>query len=142
MLRDEGKIIPKKTDWSVVRKYKEHGMLSRLPGSGRQPKVTEEVLALVESKMQSDDETTAVNLVAHLKDNGFSLSKTSVVRARRLLGWTYRGSSYCQLIRHANKAKRVAWAQQYLNDSFEDVIWTDESRNAPDKHFIQYGCIL
>jgi hypothetical protein len=40
-------------------------MLSRLPGSGRQPKVTEEVLALVESKMQSDDETTAVNLVAN-----------------------------------------------------------------------------
>ena len=34
MLRDEGKIIPKKTDWSVVRKYKEHGMLSHLPGSG------------------------------------------------------------------------------------------------------------
>ena len=65
MLRDEGKIVPKKTVWSVVRKYKEHGMLSRLPGSGRQPKVTEEVLALVESKMQSDDETTAVNLVAN-----------------------------------------------------------------------------
>ena len=34
MLRDEGKIIPKKTGWSVVRKYKEHGMLSHLPGSG------------------------------------------------------------------------------------------------------------
>ena len=26
---------------------------------------------------------------------------------------------------HANKAKRVAWAQRHLNDSFENVIWTD-----------------
>jgi hypothetical protein len=104
----------------VVRKYKEHGMLSHLPGSGWQLEVTKEVLALVQSKMQSEDETTAVRLVAHLKDNGFSLSKTSVVRAGRLLGWTYRGSRYCQLIGHANKAKQVAWAQQYLDDS----LWT------------------
>jgi hypothetical protein len=44
-----------------------------------------------------------------------------------LLRWTYHGSRYCQLIRHANKEKRVAWVQKHFDDSFEDVIWTDES---------------
>lgn len=63
------------------------------------------VLALVEFKLQSNKETTVAHLVAHLKENGFSLSKTSVVHTRRLLRWTYRGSKYCQLIRHANMSK-------------------------------------
>ena len=102
-------------------------MIGRLAGSGRQPKLTAEVLALVEAKMRSNNKATAVHLVKHLKENGFDLSKTSAIHARTLLGWTYHGSRYCQLIRHANKEKRVAWVQKHFDDSFEDVIWTDES---------------
>ena len=85
VLRHEGKIVPKKTIWAIIKKYKEHGTIGRLAGSGRQPKLTAEVLALVEAKMRSDDETTAVHLVKHLKENGFDLSKTSAIRARTLL---------------------------------------------------------
>ena len=48
-------------------------------------------------------------------------------RPRTALGWTFRGSAYCQLIREANKTKRLAWAQQHLYNSFEEyVIWSDE----------------
>ena len=43
------------------------------------------------------------------------------------LGWTFRGSAYCQLIRDANKRKRLEWARQYASDDFEDVIWADEA---------------
>lgn len=34
-----------------------------------------------------------------------------------------------QLIREANKVKRLAWAQECLanNDTFDDVIWSDET---------------
>ena len=82
VLRHKGKIVPKKTIWAIIKKYKEHGTIGRLAGSGRQPKLTEEVLALVEAKMRSDNETTAVHLVKHLKENGFDLSKISAIRAR------------------------------------------------------------
>ena len=34
-----------------IKKYKEHGTIGRLAGSGRQPKLTAEVLAFVEAKM-------------------------------------------------------------------------------------------
>ena len=52
VLRHEGKIVPKKTIWAIIKKYKEHGTIGRLAGSGRQPKLTAEVLALVEAKMR------------------------------------------------------------------------------------------
>ena len=51
------------------------------------------------------------------------------LRCRSALGWTFRGSSYCQLIREANKKQRLRWAQQYLSEAgegFLDVLWTDE----------------
>ena len=35
------------------------GSIGRCPGSGRKTKVTPEVLAIVDSKMREDDETTA-----------------------------------------------------------------------------------
>ncbi len=37
-----------------------------------------------------------------------------ILRGRRQLGWTYRGSAYCQLIRQANKVKRLEWARAHL----------------------------
>ena len=50
----------------------------------------------------------------------------TVLRCRTMLGWTFRGSAYCQLIRDANKQKRLDWAHEYRHDDFENVLWTDE----------------
>ncbi len=41
----------------------------------------------------------------------------------------FSGSSYCQMIRAANKVKRLDWATEYIHEAetgFRDVIWTDE----------------
>ena len=39
-------------------------------------------------------------------------------------------SAYCQVIREANKVKRLEWAIENktaaLNDGFKDVMWTDK----------------
>ena len=40
-----------------------------------------------------------------------------VLRCRTYLGWTFRGSSYCQLIRHENKQKRLG--RGYIANSLE-----------------------
>ena len=44
-----------------------------------------------------------------LKKNDYSLGSTSIAKCRRELGWSYRGSAYCQLIRDHNKIKRLQW---------------------------------
>ncbi len=78
--------------------------------------------------MQRDDETTGKELAVQLyQETGAKVSTRSIYRGRKELGWSYRGAAYCQLIREVNKQKRLQWAEQYIGDSFNDVIWTDET---------------
>ena len=76
--------------------------------------------------MRKDDETSASQLQKMLSDCGFHVSLRTILRCRTSLGWTYRVSAYCQLIRDANKAKRLAYATANLHYDFKDVIFTDE----------------
>lgn len=69
--------------------------------------------------MQRDDETTATQIHELLVYNGISISLSTVLRCREQLGWKFRGSAFCQLIREANKVKRALWHQK---DQFENVI--------------------
>ena len=84
--------------------------------------------------MQKDDETTAFQLHKLLVSRGYKIGARTVLRCRKALGWTFRGSAYCQLIRDVNKVKRLAWARDNLNDSFDDVIWTDECTVQMESH--------
>ena len=65
-------------------------LIGGCPGSGRKTKVTPEVLAIVDSKMKEDDETTACQLHALPNSKGYSLSLCTILRSRSLLGWTFR----------------------------------------------------
>ena len=81
--------------------------------------------------MQLDDETTAIQLQKILADNGHPLTLMAILRSREKLGWTFRGSAYCHLIREVNKGNRLHWAQDHLQEACSDcgflnVLWTDE----------------
>ena len=103
-------------------------------GSGRTTKMCGQIKLLVEQQMRRDDETTAYQLHAMLEKQGFRLSIKTVLRCRTSLGWTFRGSAYCQLIREPNKVKRYDWAEAHQNDSFENVIYTDECTIQMETH--------
>ena len=109
---------------NLLQKHRETNNIERRPSSGRPTKMTAPVKALVE-QMRDDDETTAVQLYALLLRHGHTMT---VLRCRAALGWTLRGSAYCQLIRQQNKVKRLQWAQEHLSDGFDNVIWTDTKR--------------
>ena len=75
--------------------------------------------------MQRDNETTATQLQNYwCHVHGYKISIRTVLRCRSSLGWTFRGSAYCQLI--VNKQKRLAWTLAHQNDTFDDVIWSEE----------------
>ena len=100
----------------------------RYQGSGRPTLRTSVLLNAIEDIMQADDEATAIQIRSYLLWHGHRLlSLSTILRGRRELGWTYRGSAYCQLIRQANKEKRLEWARANIQDNFEDVVWTDET---------------
>ena len=139
MLREEGLIANR--IHKFLQKHRETNNIERRPGSVRPTKMTAPVKALVEQRMRDDDETTAVQLHALLLRHGHTMTLKTVLRCRAALGWTFRGSAYCQLIRQENKVKRLQWAQEHLSEgaatareraatgreSFVIVLFSDES---------------
>ena len=117
-----------------LKHYRETNTIARKPGSGLRPKLSPTVQGIIEEAMQQDDETTATQLQALLAERQIYVSLATIVRNRCQLGWIYRGSAYCQLIRQANKMKHLQWAQQNLNDNFDDVIWSDETTVQLENH--------
>ena len=103
ILAQEGLTVSRQGIRKFLKRYHVRNTIARLQGSGRPSLISEEVCLFVE--MQTDDETTAYQLHTLLQHNGFLLSLRTVLRCRTQLGWTFRGSSYCQLIRETNKVK-------------------------------------
>ena len=104
---------------------------------GRPSKQTDEVKETVENAMRADDETAVKELREQLTAQGSTLSQSSVLRCRRTLGWTVRGSAYCQMIREGNKGKRLEWATKFLHEAetgFLDVIFSDETSIQMESH--------
>ena len=68
------------------------------------------------------------NYVRTLAKRGISVSSSTVRRSRKQQGWTLQRTAYCQLIRDANKVKRLEFAQRVLEsgDTFHNVIFSDE----------------
>ena len=133
-LKLEGICTCRQTVWRLERHIKEHGTIITLPKSGRPTKLTDVVLSKIDAAMTKDDETTAKELLTTLQDAGAVISLSTVLKGRRLLGWTSRGTAYCQLVRAENRVKRLRWAQEHLGANFHDVIWTDETSIQRETH--------
>ena len=103
--------------------------MTRQMGSGRPSKMTQDILQVVEAKMQADDETTGMQLLDLLRKSGIQISLATVKRYRASLGWTFHGTRYCQIIWEANKVKRLQFANDCLaeGETFDKIIWTDET---------------
>ena len=79
--------------------------------------------------MRQNDESTSLQLKAKLEDDIAVFLSTSTIRKARIKqGWTLQGTAYCQLVRDANKVKRLEFAEQVLatGDTLDNVIFTDE----------------
>ena len=117
-----------------IQQYEQTGTIVRKPGSGRPTKITAEIKAIVEEQMQRDNETSAVQLHTLLQTKGHSISLPTILHCHSALGWTFCGSTYCQLIREANKQKRLEWAVEHQHNDFGNVIWTDEATVQLETH--------
>ena len=119
--------VPKQTVWATIKQYKDHRTLCCRPGSGQHFKLTPKILVMIEERMRTDDETKATQLLTMVNAAGYNVSKSTIIRARRILGWTFHGCRYCRMIRTQNKETRMQWARENLHNRFENIVWTDES---------------
>ena len=122
------------TRLNLVAIFIAQGTIARQAGSGRRTVITEEIRKIVEEQMRRDDETTASQLHVLLTSLGYALNLRTILRCRTSLGWTFRGSAYCQLIRDVNKQKRLDFARANRSDNFANVIFTDECSVQLESH--------
>ena len=109
-------------------------MFVKTSSSGRPSKTTPYVKCVVEDQMRLKNYTTAYQLHSLLNANGYFLSIHTVFQCRSDWGWTFRDSAYCQLIRQVNKKKCLQCAQEYKDDMFADVIYTNECTVQLESH--------
>ena len=136
-LQEEGITVSRVGVWKFLCKYKRTGTLAKLEGGGRRSKITNKIKQIINQQLLHDDETTAYQMHKMLTEKGIDISIATILRCRKQLGWTFRGSAYCQLIRNVNKLKRLEWAKLHLNeaeDGFADVVWSDESSIQMETH--------
>ena len=100
--------------FSFLRKLNRDDSLVDHPRSGRRSKCSPEVLNLINQSL-TDNELSADDLQTLIQNNlGFLISLSSIKRGRRGLGWERSGTRYCQIIRDANRPKRLEFAEACL----------------------------
>ena len=120
-------------------KNKTTGEIKDLPRKHRSSRLTAEQEKFVDDEMADNDELTAYQLKERLTKKWpylRDISISTIKRCRKRLGWVATKPRYCQQIREANKTKRLEWCWKCIreNDYFDNVIFSDESTVALDKH--------
>ena len=126
-LSEEGYATTKVGVYKFIKRYEERGIISRVPGSGQTTLLTADAEKIIEEQMSRDDETTGLELQKLLAGSGVQVDTSTALRWRKGLGWTSKGTSYCQMIRDVNTEKRLEWARKNKGMWLEDVIYTDET---------------
>ena len=100
--------------------------------------LTAEHYRIIDEAMCANDELTTRKLRELLTEKypGLVISLSTVKRARRELGWVISTPKYCQLIRQRNEEKTLEWCKKMKEEgeTFDDVIFTDESTIALESH--------
>jgi len=128
VLRGEGLEASLASVTRIIQKLRTTGSTENHSQSGRPTKLSAEAKAFIESQMRKNDEATSIEIQKKLAKRGIVVNSSTVRRSRARQGWTMQCTAYCQLIREANKEKRLSYAQQILDsgDTFYNVIFSDE----------------
>lgn len=126
---EEGFKVSKSGIHYVINKYERTGILYDLPRSGRPKVLSDTSHTQIDDWLKENNELTTNNILNKLRHGGISTSRSSVGRALQRMGWSGRATRYCQLIREANKQKRLDFCETMLStrETFNDIIFTDEA---------------
>ena len=126
-LKSKGLLVSLSSITHMIKKLCLTGSVANLPRLGRPKKLSMEEKAFIDQQMRKNDKMTSAK-IQKLAKRGISVSSSTVRRSRKDQGWTMQRTAYCQLIRDANKVKRLESAQRILEsgDNFHNVIFSDE----------------
>ena len=116
----------------IINKIQKTGSTENRPRSGRPTKLPADAKALIKKQMRTKDEATSIQIQKQLAKRAIVVNSSTVQRSRAKQGKTLQRTHYCQLIRVANKVKRLEYAQQILDsgDKFHNSIMFYSPMNA------------
>ena len=147
MLLEDDVTTSTRTIRRFLERYATTGHFIDKHRSGRPSGFLHEHLRFIDTLLENDDELTAPDLQRCLAEAaGLHVSLTTVKRIRRKLQWVCTGAKYCQLIKIANRQKRLDFCRLALqnHDTFDNVIFSDGCSIQLDSHsritFRKKGC--
>ena len=138
LLRKEGIFTTKKTVSCWIFRWSSQSGLVDNPRVGRPSKITADIGKFIEESLKSDDELSSLEL-HRLVNRKFHVSISApAIRyfIRKKLKWILVRNRFRPMISAANKERRLAFAREMISsrDTFDDVIWTDESTVQLSRH--------
>jgi len=131
ILKEENIVLVRTTVARIIRRARERKQGQQLQdGRGRPPKASSPVKRKIDEVYRRDPEVTASELKNVLENElGIRMGVSTIKRARKAAGWICTQTRYCQMVRDANKTKRLEFCRKIIetNDDFGNVIFTDES---------------
>ena len=132
ILREENIIIVRTTVARIKRRTREKMQGQQRPDRrGRPRKATSPVKRKIDEDYRRDPEINASELKNVLENElpGIRIGVSTIKRARKAAGWICTQTRYCQMVRDANKIKRLEFCRKIIetNDDFSNVIFTEES---------------
>ena len=78
-----------------LSRYRETGTIARVPGTGQDSKLTDQIRDIIKDQMKKNDETTGMELLLLKTEvEGFDASVASIFGEEIDLGWTAKGTRY------------------------------------------------
>ena len=137
-LKEENIIVTINSLYLLVTKYRHTNSLVDKPRQSRSRLLNREHYFFIDNQLLLNDELTTRQLRNLLVQEfpELCVSLSTVKRARYELGWVVSNPKYCQLIRDANKEKRLTWCKKMIQEKeqFNDVLFTDESSVMLETH--------
>ena len=147
ILKNEGLMVSRQAITATILKFARTGSLADLPRPGR-PLGYKHVVLAIDCAMKRNNESTSTQLLAHLKScypDASLPSFRTIQRLRNRLGWHYASVKYCQIVRDANKPRRLVFSAKaiHLREQFDACCFSDETTIQLERHksktFIKRG---
>ena len=129
----EGVEIHRRTDIALntiydnIRKLKRSGTIKRIEGSGRPRKIEANASRALAQYIQRDSSISTRTLATRLSSSIVDISYRTV--GRYLVRSVYRKSlpRAMLMLTDNHKHRHVKWAQNHLNDDWENMLFSDET---------------
>ena len=118
--------------YKLLKRYQETGNVGDTPRHQIPKKLGKEQLVAINEALAANDELTARQLLGILEKQWpeLEVSVSTIKHTWRDLGWIATRPKYCQLIRDANRSKRVQWCERILEtkEQFKDASFQTNVR--------------